>query len=107
MQDVLDADHSHDGEEYGVLEAENQLHRGAFNERAVVGVVDEEDVQSTEQEEQQHRAGVEQPGNDRRTLHKVHAILDKPMETFEKEQDREQCDESRGKVVSEEMKNGK
>ena len=41
MQDVFDNGVGHDGHQYGILEAEDQLHRGSFGDGGGVGVQDE------------------------------------------------------------------
>ena len=57
--------------------------RATFDQRAVIGVMDEESVERAEQRQKQHRARVKQQRYRRRTLHEVDAIFHQPMEAFQ------------------------
>ena len=85
MQDVLNEGVGHDGEEDGVLEAEDELHRGTLAQGGVVGHVDEVGVECGEEEGEGEDADVEEERNGGRPLHEVDPVLSEPVERLEEQ----------------------
>ena len=80
VEDVLDEGVHHDGQQDGVLEAEDELDAGALGECGGVGVLDEEAVEGGEDECEGEDPEVEEEPDDGAPLHVVHPLLRQPVE---------------------------
>lgn len=80
VEDILDHQVNHDGQQDGVLEPEHELDTGALGQGRGVGVLDKEHVEGGEDQGQGEDAEVEQEGDHRGALHVIHPVLGQPVE---------------------------
>ena len=85
MEDILDDEVDHDGQQDGVFEPKHELDACALGEGGGVGVLDEEHVEGGEDQGEGENAEVKEDGDDGGALHVVHPVLRQPVEGLEEQ----------------------